>query len=78
MSYDELIRDTDNMVRKIMIQNDIVLWTLSAMLMVLMVLLGWWAWKEHQEKMRQLREQQEWADIRETFGQDYYQVGGRR
>ena len=72
MSYDELIRDTNDLVRKVMITNDVVVWTLSAMLMVLMVLLGWWAWKEHQEKMRQLREQQEWADIRETFGQQEY------
>jgi uncharacterized iron-regulated membrane protein len=72
MSYDELIRDTDNMVRKIMIQNDIVLWTLSAMLMVLMVLLGWWAWKEHQEKMRQLRDQREWDEMQAAMNEPYY------
>ncbi len=73
MSYDELIRDTNDLVRKVMITNDVVVWSLSALLVALMVLIGWMSWREHQEKMRQLREQQEWADIRETFGQqDYY------
>lgn len=72
MSYDELIRDTNDLVRKVMIQNDIVVWSLSALLVALMVLIGWMSWREHQEKMRQLREQQEWADIRETFGQQEY------
>lgn len=76
MGYDQLINDTDKMIRRIVVQNDIVVITLSTMLAVLTVLLGWWAWKEHQEKMRVLkaqRDQEEWADIRETFGQqDYY------
>lgn len=72
MNYDQLIADTDKLVRRVMMTNDIVVWTLSAMLMALMVLLGWWAWKEHQEKMRQLREQQEWEDMRTAMNEPYY------
>jgi hypothetical protein len=72
MSYDELIRDTNDLVRKVMIQNDIVVWSLSALLVTLMVLIGWMSWREHQEKMRQLRDQREWDEMQAAMNEPYY------
>lgn len=72
MSYDQLIKDTDNMIRKIMIQNDIVVWSLSFLLVALMVLIGWMSWQEHKEKMRQLRDQREWEEMQAAMDEPYY------
>ena len=72
MSYDQLINDTDNMIRKIMIQNDIVVWSLSFLLVALMVLIGWMSWQEHKEKMRQLRDQREWEEMQAAMDEPYY------
>ena len=79
MSYDQLIKDTDNMIRKIMIQNDIVVWSLSFLLVALMVLIGWMSWQEHKEKMRRMRDlrewgemQREWQEMQEAINEPYY------
>ena len=72
MSYDQLIKDTDNMIRKIMIQNDSVEWSLSFLLVALMVLIGWMSWQEHKEKMRQLRDQREWEEMQAAMDEPYY------
>ena len=72
MSYDQLIKDTDNMIRKIMIQNDIVVWSLSFLLVALMMLIGWMSWQEHKEKMRQLRDQREWEEMQAAMDEPYY------
>ena len=72
MSYDQLIKDTDNMIRKIMIQNDIVVWSLSFLLVALMVLIGWMSWQEHKEKMRQFRDQREWEEMQAAMDEPYY------
>ncbi len=75
MNYEQMIRETDDIVRRVMWHNDMVTWLLGGMLAGLMIVLGWIAWSEHRERMRMIREQrerQEWDDVRETFGQKTY------
>ena len=75
MTYDQLIMDTDKMIRRVMLQNDIAIWTLSAMLMMLILMVAWIEWTEHREKMRRIRDQQEWEDVRGTYeDQRFYRM----
>ena len=72
MDYNQMVKETDELIRRVMLHNDIVTWGLGVMLAGLMIVLGWIAWTEHREKMKNLRAQREWEDIRETFSEGPY------
>lgn len=72
MNYEQMIRETDDIVRRVMWHNDMVTWLLGSMLAGLMIVLGWIAWSEHREKMKQLRAQQEWMDMQAARNEPYY------
>lgn len=75
MEYTELIKDTDAMIRRVMWHNDLVTWGLGILLAGLLIMIGWISWREHREKMQLMkaqREQDEWADTRGSYGQQYY------
>lgn len=72
MNYEQMIRETDDIVRRVMWHNDMVTWLLGGMLAGLMIVLGWIAWSEHREKMKQLRAQREWEDMQAARNEPYY------
>lgn len=72
MNYDEMIRETDKLIRRVMIHNDIMSWVLTAMVAGLVLMLGWLALQEHREKMRQYRAQREWEEMQNQ--QTYYRM----
>jgi hypothetical protein len=72
MNYDEMIRETDKLIRRVMIHNDIMTWVLTAMVAGLVLMLGWLALQEHREKMRQYRAQREWEEMQNQ--QTYYRM----
>ena len=67
MNYDEIIQETNAVIRRVMLHNDIATWGISALLAGLILAVGWFAWTEHREKMRLLRAQRqdaEWDGVR--------------
>jgi hypothetical protein len=72
MNYEEMVRETDNLIRRVMIHNDIMTWVLTAMVAGLVLMLGWLALQEHREKMRQYRAQREWEEMQNK--QTYYRM----
>ena len=72
MNYEQMIRETDDIVRRVMWHNELTTWLLGGMLAGLMIVLGWIAWSEHREKMKQLRAQQEWMDMQTARNEPYY------
>ena len=82
MEYTELIKDTDAMIRRIMLHQVVGEWVLMiavAVLMTILVIMAAENWYDRRRAIQQRRaemerDQQEWTDIRGTF----YQVGGRR
>lgn len=85
MNYEQMIRETDDIVRRVMWHNDMVTWLLGGMLAGLMIVLGWIAWSEHREKMKILRSaqdaareadltraQREWEDMQAAQNEPYY------
>lgn len=72
MNYEEMVRETDNLIRRVMIHNDIMSWVLTAMVAGLVLMLGWLALQEHREKMRQYRAQREWEEMQNQ--QTYYRM----
>ena len=75
MDYTKMIRETDEMIRRMMLQHDIVVWTLAALLLMLILMVAWIEWTEHREKMKRIRDQQEWEDVRGTYeDQRFYRM----
>lgn len=72
MNYEEMVRETDMLIRRVMIHNDIMTWVLTAMVAGLVLMLGWLALQEHREKMRQYRAQREWEEMQNQ--QTYYRM----
>lgn len=56
MTTTELIRDTDELIRRIMIRESITVLVLCALIAGLVILIAWLYVAEHNEKMRQLRQ----------------------
>lgn len=72
MNYEDMVRETDMLIRRVMIHNDIMTWVLTAMVSGLVLMLGWLALQEHREKMRQYRAQREWEEMQNQ--QTYYRM----
>jgi hypothetical protein len=72
MNYEDMVRETDMLIRRVMIHNDIMTWVLTAMVAGLVLMLGWLALQEHREKMRQYRAQREWEEMQNQ--QTYYRM----
>ena len=80
MEYTELIKETDAMIRRIMLHQVVGEWVLMiavAVLMTILVIMAAENWYDRRRAIQQRRaelerDQQEWADIRETYGQQYY------
>jgi cell division protein FtsL len=80
MEYTELIKETDAMIRRIMLHQVVGEWVLMiavAVLMTILVIMAAENWYDRRRAIQQRRaemerDQQEWADIRETFGQQGY------
>jgi cell division protein FtsL len=82
MEYTELIKETDAMIRRIMLHQVVGEWVLMiavAVLMTILVIMAAENWYDRRRAIQKRRaelerDQQEWEDVRGTF----YQVGGRR
>ena len=72
MNYEDMVRETDMLIRRVMIHNDIMTWVLTVMVAGLVLMLGWLALQEHREKMRQYRAQREWEEMQNQ--QTYYRM----
>ena len=82
MTYEELIRDTDEMIRKIMLRNQIVSAVLIALCVALIVLVGIMVYQDRKE--RKARQSASWGTYRPTitenvqydqFGTEYHRMG---
>lgn len=67
MNYDEIIRDTNAVIRRVMVHSEMAAWGTAVLMALLILAIGYFAWIEHREKMRILRAQRqdaEWTGVR--------------
>lgn len=57
------LRETDRMVREIMVRNDIITCVIGGLTAVLLIALIVFRWREHREKMRAAKAEREWQDM---------------
>ena len=76
MNYEAMIRETDELVRRVMLHNEVSTWLLACVGVALMFALAWFAWTEHREKMRQMRTQREWEEMQVAMNEPYYRRMG--
>lgn len=57
------LRETDRMVREIMVRNDIITCVIGGLTAVLLIALIVFRWREHLEKMRAAKAEREWQDM---------------
>ena len=75
MEYTEMIKDTNEMIRRVMLHNDIATWAMTALVGGLILMLGWLALQEHREKMSQYKAQREWEEMQAAMNrQTYYRM----
>lgn len=72
MDYTEMIKETNELVRRVMLHNDIASWALMVLVGGLILMLGWLALQEHREKMRQYKAQREWEEMQTAMNQQTY------
>lgn len=72
MDYTEMIKETNELVRRVMLHNDIASWALMVLVGGLILMIGWLTLQEHREKMRQYRAQREWEEMQNQ--QTYYRM----
>lgn len=72
MDYTEMIKETNELVRRVMLHNDIASWALMVLVGGLILMIGWLALQEHREKMRQYRAQREWEEMQTAMNQQTY------
>lgn len=72
MDYTEMIKETNELVRRVMLHNDIASWALMVLVGGLILMLGWLALQEHKEKMRQYKAQREWEEMQTAMNQQTY------
>ena len=72
MANTEMIKETNELVRRVMLHNDIASWALMVLVGGLILMIGWLTLQEHREKMRQYRAQREWEEMQNQ--QTYYRM----
>ena len=72
MDYTEMIKETNELVRRVMLHNDIASWALMVLVGGLILMIGWLALQEHREKMRQYKAQREWEEMQIAMNQQTY------
>lgn len=72
MDYTEMIKETNELVRRVMLHNDIASWALMVLVGGLILMIGWLALQEHREKMRQYKSQREWEEMQTAMNQQTY------
>lgn len=72
MDYTEMIKETNELVRRVMLHNDIASWALMVLVGGLILMIGWLALQEHREKMRQYKAQREWEEMQTAMNQQTY------
>ena len=75
-NYEELIRDTDEMLRDIMRRNEITMFLVCAFLIALLLLVVWVAWEDHRERKKQLEQQREWMETQIALGVETQEADG--
>lgn len=75
-NYEELIRDTDEMLRDIMRRNEITMFLVCAFLIALLLLVVWVAWEDHRERKKRLEQQREWMETQIALGVETQEADG--
>ena len=82
MNYEQMIKETDEMIRRIIIRNQVVSAVLIALCVVLIVLVGIMVYQDTRE--RKARRSAKWGQYRPTitetiqvdeFGVEYHRMG---
>ena len=75
-NYEELVRDTDEMLRDIMRRNEITMFLVCAFLIALLLLVVWVAWEDHRERKKRLEQQREWMETQIALGVETQEADG--
>ncbi len=75
-NYEELIRDTDEMLRDIMRRNEITMFLVCAFLIALLLLVVWVAWEDHRERKKRQEQQREWMETQIALGVETQEDNG--
>ncbi len=82
MNYEQMIRETDELIRDVIRRGEIGMMAVCAFLLVVIGFMGWLAWQDHREKKRQLKAQEEWQNAQiamgetqtDAFGNTFYRM----
>lgn len=70
MNYEQMVKETDELIRDVMVRGEIGMMAVCAFLLVVICFMGWIAWQDHKARKRQLQEQQEWLNTQMALGTD--------
>ena len=72
MNYEAMIRETDELVRRVMLHNTVSNWLVTIVALSLMVICGYCVIREHLAKMKELKAQREWEEMQIAMNQQTY------
>lgn len=71
-TYEQMVKETDELIRRVMLHNEIGTILVCSFLIAVICFMGWLAWSDHKAKKRQLEAQreaeQEWLNTRTAMG----------
>lgn len=60
MNYEQMVQETNDLIRRVMLRNEIEMAVLLLAGISLLIAFGLMVWKEHREKVRHLRAETDW------------------
>ena len=72
MNYEAMIKETDELVRRVMLHNVVSNWMVTIVALSLMVVCAYCVIREHRAKMREMKAQQEWEEMQIARNQQTY------
>ena len=76
MNYEQMIQETDNLIRRVMVHNMVSQWILVAVCCALVLIVGYCWVSEHVARMKRIREQKEWEEMQVAMNEPYYRRMG--
>lgn len=82
MNYEQMIRETDSLIRDVIRRGEIGTMAVCGFLLAVLAFVAWMAWQDHKARKKQLKEQQEWMNAQiamgetqtDAFGNTFYRM----